>query len=259
VINRPQRSRDRDKEFEALYETIDKRNIPQHIAIIMDGNGRWAQKRGLPRTYGHRAGAETLREIVRSAADIGVSVLTAYAFSTENWKRPMSEVSFLMSLFSEYLDTELEELCQQNVRLQFIGDINGLPEKLQQKITYTQKTTLPNTGLRLNLAVNYGGRAELVAAVRKIAHDVAQSRLKPECITEAMVAQYLYTAGLPDPELLIRPGGNMRISNFLLWQLAYTEIWVTDVNWPDFTPLDLLKAIADYQRRERRFGGLNLK
>ncbi|HWR39708.1 MAG TPA: isoprenyl transferase [Patescibacteria group bacterium] len=231
--------------------------VPRHIAVIMDGNGRWARQKGCPRTFGHRAGAETLREIVKAASEIGVEVLSAYAFSTENWKRPAEEVSFLMRLFSDYLDNEINELDENNVKIRFIGNIGGLSLVLQNKIAKAQQQTAGNTGMVLNLAVNYGGRAEITQAVCQLAEKVQAGQMRPDEITEELIGNHLYTSGLPDPDLLIRPSGDCRISNFLLWQLAYTEFWLTDIQWPDFTPAHLLEAIQDFQRRDRRFGGLN--
>lgn len=241
------------------YHILEGKAIPRHIAIIMDGNGRWAQKQGMPRTIGHRAGADTLRQIVRTASDIGVEALTAYAFSTENWKRPKDEVSLLMQLMVEYLDSDVDELHLNNVQIRFIGKIDELAPVLQNKMEQASNLTRNNTGLILNLAVNYGGRAELVRAVQKIAGQVLQGSLKPEDITDNTISQHLYTNDLPDPDLLIRPSGDYRISNFLLWQCAYAEFWFTDLNWPDFTPETLVQAILDFQKRERRFGGLKKK
>lgn len=238
------------------YEGIDQSRIPKHVAIIMDGNGRWAQKKGLPRTFGHRAGAETLREIVKAASNIGIQVLTAYAFSTENWRRPADEVSLLMNLLADYLDNEINELNKNNVRIRFIGNIEGLSKSLQEKIEKAQALTTRNTGLVLNLAVNYGGRAELMRAVKIISEKVLKQEISIDEINESTIEQYLYTANLPAPDLLIRPSGDFRISNFLLWQMAYTEFWFTETNWPDFKPVDLVQAICDFQQRERRFGGI---
>lgn len=239
-----------------LYQALDEKRIPKHIAIIMDGNGRWAQKRGMPRAIGHREGAETLKKIVRFSSDIGVGALTAYAFSTENWKRPAEEVKLLMKLISDYLDGNIEEMHQNNVRVRFIGKTEELSDVLRHKIEKAQARTANNTGLVLNLAVNYGARTEITRAVQIIASQVRDGMIKPEDITENTIQQQLYTANLPDPDLLIRPSGDLRISNFLLWQCAYTEFWFTETNWPDFTPELLVQAISDFQNRERRFGGL---
>ncbi|VBB08059.1 upps: di-trans poly-cis-decaprenylcistransferase [Lucifera butyrica] len=240
----------------SLYDTIDFTKIPRHIALIMDGNGRWAQKRGLPRTFGHRAGAETLRDIVKTASELGVAVLTAYAFSTENWKRPADEVGLLMSLLSDYLDNEIEELHRNQVQIRFIGKINELAVNLQHKIAQAQVRTRNNNGLILNLAVNYGSRAEITQAVQGISRKIAAGELTPEQIDESVIQQHLYTSDLPDPDLLIRPSGDLRISNYLLWQIAYAELWFTTLNWPDFKPEHLIQAVVDFQQRERRFGGL---
>lgn len=243
-------------ELVSLMEKLNLDKLPRHIAIIMDGNGRWAQKRGLPRAFGHKAGAEKLKTIVRFASDIGIGAITAYAFSTENWKRPQNEVDILMSLFSSYLTSEVEELHQNQVRIMFSGDLSRLAKPLRQKMFDAAHYTRNNQGLTLNLAVNYGGRAELVRAFRTLADKIATGELKSDDIREDTIAEYLYTASLPDPELLIRPSGDLRLSNFLLWQTAYTELWFTPLHWPDFTPTVLLQAILDFQARDRRFGGL---
>ena len=247
--------RQKDKASAELVP-LDSSRIPKHIAIIMDGNGRWAQKRGLPRTFGHKAGAEVLRDILTAATDIGVGVLTAYAFSTENWRRPNEEVSFLMELFSAYLDSEVDRLVEKQVRLRFIGNKDRLGSELQNRIELAEQRTSCGTAIELNLAVDYGGRAEIVHAARKVAQEVLEQRLSIDEIDEEQFARQLFTSGQPDPDLLIRPGGDMRISNFLLWQLAYAELWVTDTLWPDFTPQHFRQAIFDYQQRDRRFGGL---
>ena len=230
--------------------------MPQHVAIIMDGNGRWAQKRGLPRTFGHKAGAEVLRSILTDASELGIKYLTAYAFSTENWRRPHDEVDFLMDLFSTYLDNEVDALIAQQVKLRFIGSQERLSPALCQRIAEAEKRTAAGTGITLNLAVDYGGRAEIVRAARLLAQDVLDGQRAVSEIDESLFSEYLFTQGQPDPDLLIRPGGDLRISNFLLWQLAYAELWVTDVLWPDFTPAEFRRAIRDYQKRDRRFGGL---
>lgn len=238
------------------YHPFDQDKLPRHIAIIMDGNGRWAKSKGLPRAFGHRAGVESLREIVTTAVNMNIEVLTAYAFSTENWKRPTDEVGLLMKLFSEYLDSEIDELHQKNVQIRFIGKVEGLAIELQDKVKKAQLYTKENTGLVFNLAVNYGGRAEIVRSVQMIAEKIAKGELLPQDINENSIQNNLYTADLPDPDLLIRPSGDFRTSNFLLWQLAYTEFWFTDIYWPDFTPEHLIEAIIEYQKRDRRFGGL---
>lgn len=248
--------KEKNKELTA-YNEIDQNRIPKHIAIIMDGNGRWAQKRGLVRTLGHRHGVEALRDIVSAASEIGVAVLTVYAFSTENWKRPAEEVGFLMNLFAEYLDNEIAELHKNEVRIRFIGDTSVLAPNLQQKMKEATGLTGSNKGLVLNVAVNYGGRAEIVQAVQAVAELVRAGDIGIMEINEAAIAKFLYTANLPDPDLIIRPSGDQRISNFLLWQSAYAEFWFTDINWPEFKPAHLVEAILDFQRRDRRFGGLN--
>ena len=235
---------------------IDLNNIPQHIAIIMDGNGRWAKAQGKIRTYGHQAGAETLKKIVRAADKIGIKVISAYAFSTENWKRPVTEVNFIMELLSRYLTNEIDEFKENNVQVRFIGSQEGLPEIVKQKMAHAVAETKDNTGIILNLAINYGGQAEILHAVKSIAQKAANGNIAVDEITSEVFEQHLYTKGLPAPDLLIRPGGDLRISNFLLWQIAYAEIWTTDVYWPDFSEEHLLQAIRAFQGRERRFGGL---
>lgn len=230
--------------------------MPQHVAVIMDGNGRWAQKRGLPRTFGHKAGAEVLRSILTEASNLGIRYLTAYAFSTENWRRPNDEVDFLMGLFSTYLDNEVDYLVEKQVQLRFIGSTSRLSPELRRRIEEAESRTAAGTGITLNLAVDYGGRAEIVHAARQLAQKVLDGRLSVGDIDEGSFAGALFTHGQPDPDLLIRPGGDMRISNFLLWQLAYAELWITDVLWPDFTPRHFHQAIHDFQKRDRRFGGL---
>lgn len=235
---------------------IDLTNIPQHIAIIMDGNGRWAKAQGKIRTYGHQAGAETLKRIVKAADKIGIKVISAYAFSTENWKRPVTEVNFIMELLSRYLTNEIDEFKENNVQVRFIGSKEGLPEVVRQKMEHAVEETRNNTGIILNLAINYGGQAEILQAVKRIAQEAVDGSLAVDEITDKVFEQHLYTDGLPAPDLLIRPGGDLRISNFLLWQIAYAEIWTTDVYWPDFSEEHLLQAIRAFQGRERRFGGL---
>ena len=235
---------------------LDMNNIPQHIAIIMDGNGRWAKAQGKVSTFGHQAGAETLKTIVRAADKLGVKVVSAYAFSTENWKRPVTEVSCIMELLSRYLTNEIDEFNENNVQVRFIGSREGLPEIVKQKMDHAIEATKDNTGIILNLAINYGGQAEILHAVRSIATEAAAGKLAVENIDNKVVEDHLYTQGLPAPDLLIRPGGDLRISNFLLWQIAYAEIWTTKTFWPDFTPDHLVEAILAFQGRERRFGGL---
>lgn len=247
-----------DETSEAVWELndIDPNNIPQHVAIIMDGNGRWAKAQGKVRTFGHQAGAETLKAIVKAADKIGIKVISAYAFSTENWKRPVTEVSFIMELLSRYLTSEIEEFKKNNVQVRFIGARAGLPQNVLAKMDHAVFETKDNTGIILNLAINYGGQAEILTAVKNVAADIQSGKLAVDDITNEVFENYLATKGLPAPDLLIRPGGDLRISNFLLWQIAYAEIWTTEVYWPDFTEEHLLQAIRAYQKRERRFGGL---
>lgn len=235
---------------------LDKDNIPEHIAIIMDGNGRWAKKRNLPRTMGHRAGVEAIRRILKEANKIGVKYLTLYAFSTENWKRPKEEVSALMNLLVEYLKKELEELNKNGVVIRISGDITKLPQNAENEITKAVNTTKDNKGLVLNLAFNYGGRDEILRAVKNIAEDYKDNKIKSDEITEKTFSSYLYTYDIPDPDLIIRPSGEQRISNFLLWQCAYSEFWYSDICWPDFKEEHLHKAIYDFQHRNRRYGGI---
>ena len=235
---------------------LDMDNIPRHIAIIMDGNGRWAKARGKIRTQGHKVGAETLKTIVRAADTLGIKAITAYAFSTENWKRPVTEVHFIMELLSRYLTSEIEEFKENNVQVRFMGSRQGLPEVVKTKMDHAIEETKNDTGIILHLAINYGGQAEILHAVRSIAQQVADGSLKIEDIDASVFENNLYSQGLPSPDLLIRTGGDLRVSNFLLWQIAYSEIWTTQVFWPDFTPDMLVEAIKVYQKRERRFGGL---
>ncbi len=237
-------------------ENIDMDRIPKHIAIIMDGNGRWAKQQGMPRTMGHRAGVEALRNIVRFSSNLGVKYLTVYAFSTENWRRPQSEIGILMSLLKEYVRKELDELNANNVKIRILGDIYQLPKDVLESILFACQKTKDNTGLIFNLALNYGGRAELIMAIKKIINDVQNNYLETEEINENLFDSYLYTAGCPEPELLIRTSGEMRLSNFLLWQVAYSEIVVVKECWPDFNEKSLHDAIRTYQNRERRFGGI---
>ncbi len=245
----------RTKEKEVLAR-LDESKLPVHVAIIMDGNGRWATKRGLPRGMGHRAGVESLREMVTSCSQLKIKYLTVYAFSTENWKRPQEEVSILMDLLVEYLEQELEELHQEKVRINALGKIEQLPTAPLEALKRAMDKTCQNDGLVLNLCLNYGGRHEITDAIKEIARKVAGGELSWEAIDERVVANHLYTAGMPDPDILVRPAGELRISNYLLWQLAYTEFWLSPVLWPDFRRIHLLNALVDYQKRHRRFGGL---
>lgn len=226
-----------------------------HIAIIMDGNGRWARKRGMPRLYGHRAGAETVRTIVREAAQIGIKYLTLFSFSTENWSRPVDEVEGLMSILTEYLERETPALLENGVRVQIIGDLDGLPSRLASGVGRAVEATAGCSRITVVFALNYGGRQEIVGAARMLAGRAAAGELDPSDITEDTFQSALSSGRWPAPDLLIRPSGEMRISNFLLWGLAYSELWFTDTLWPDFTPALLRQAVDDYRRRERRFGG----
>ncbi|MDX9883891.1 MAG: isoprenyl transferase [Prolixibacteraceae bacterium] len=231
-----------------------KDKIPKHIAIIMDGNGRWAEKNGKERTFGHEHGVESVRSVVEGAGEVGVQYLTLYAFSTENWGRPQSEVDALMELLVHSISNETDELMQKNVRLQVIGDVKSLPKNVQDKLCWCIDKLKNNTGLTLVLALSYSSKWELTEAVRQIAEEVRSGRLDPGDIDKELIDSYLDTAGMPDPELLIRTSGENRISNFLLWQIAYSELYFTPVLWPDFRKQDLFKAIYDFQHRERRFG-----
>jgi undecaprenyl diphosphate synthase len=231
--------------------------MPRHVAVIMDGNGRWARRRGKPRTEGHRAGAIAAREIVEHAARLGLKQLTLYSFSIENWSRPVDEVNTLMRLYIEYLISERPVMLKNNIRFRQIGRRDGLPPDVLEELDQTIAALDHNTGMTLCLAVNYGSRAEIADAVRAIASKVRAGTLDIGAITEQTIADHLYTAGMPDPDLLIRTAGEMRVSNYLLWQISYAELFVTDVCWPDFTAAEFDRALADYARRERRFGGLN--
>src|SRR3989338_1569939 len=233
---------------------IDETKLPYHIAIIMDGNGRWARARGLPRIVGHRAGVETVRRILEAGRDIGIKMMTLYAFSTENWKRPTKEVEVLFGLLETYLDREGYKFDRDNIRFNVIGDMAGLPEGLRKKLDATIERTRANSSFALNLALNYGSRHEIVQAVKAIAKEVAGGKLDAETIDEECVSDRLYTSGLPDPDLVIRTSGENRISNFLLWQISYSELYFTEKLWPDFNKNDLFEAIVNYQKRERRFG-----
>ena len=239
-----------------LPRQLDPDRLPAHVALIMDGNGRWARQRGLPRVMGHRAGVEALKRTLRLCSDWGIRSLTAYAFSTENWSRPGEEVSFLMALFERVLARELEALERERVRIRFLGDLEELPQGLQNLIADATARTATNTGIHFNVCTNYGGRRELVRAARRLAEQAACGDLDPASLDEERFAAELHTAGEPDPDLLIRTSGEQRISNFLLWQLAYAELHITDVLWPDFDEAALVAALLDYQSRQRRFGGV---
>lgn len=237
-------------------EILARGNLPRHVAIIMDGNGRWAKKRGLPRTAGHKAGVEAVRRTVRAAGELGIPYLTLFAFSVENWRRPREEVAAIMKLLYETTRRELRELMENNVRLIATGRLSELSPLRRAALRRAIEKTGANTGLTLNLALNYGGRTEILDAVRKACREARAGRLNPEKLDEKLFANYLYTAGLPDPDLLIRTSGELRLSNFLLWQTSYTELYITDVLWPDFSAEDFYRAIQEYQHRQRRFGGV---
>jgi undecaprenyl diphosphate synthase len=233
---------------------INQAKLPNHVAVIMDGNGRWAKQRGLPRIEGHRRGANALKEMLRYCKDLGVKTLTAYAFSTENWGRPTGEVNFLMSLFERLLQKELKEMEEEEVCINFIGDLTPLPPSLQQEMHRSMERTKNNQGVFFNVAINYGSRHEMINACKAIAEKVQQGELSADSINDQTISQHLYTSASPDPDLLIRTSGEMRLSNFMLWQLAYTEIYVTDTLWPDFNHEQFDRAIVSFQQRDRRFG-----
>lgn len=239
---------------EELLELMDRKHLPVHIAIIMDGNGRWAKIKGLPRIAGHREGINSVRDIVTCCREIGIQVLTIYAFSAENWKRPELEVNALMMFLEEYLQKELKTLMDNDIRFMTIGQIGKLPRSVQKWVEKVEKATEKNRSMVLNIALSYGGRTEIVEAIKLITRDVKEGKVRSEDIDMALLSTYLYTRSLPDPDLMIRTSGETRISNFLLWQIAYTELYFTKTLWPDFRRHDLLLAILDYQHRERRFG-----
>ncbi len=237
-------------------ERVDLNALPKHIAIILDGNGRWARKRGLPRTAGHAVGSENFRKIATYCNDIGIKFLTVYAFSTENWKRPDEEVSTIMSLLEKYIIEAIEEVRKKNLRLRFWGSREGLSDRILKLMTDAEKESDDMTGMRVNVCLNYGARNEITEAFRSIANDIESGNLSPEDISEDVVSSKLYSLDAPDPDLLIRPGGEMRLSNFLLWQLAYSELYFSDKFWPEFDERELDRAIIEYQKRNRRFGGI---
>jgi undecaprenyl diphosphate synthase len=234
----------------------DLKVIPRHVAVIMDGNGRWARERGLPRTEGHRAGAETVRRVTEACTEIGVEFLTLYAFSAENWKRPAREVTALMKLLEQFLRQKTPEMIEQNIRLQAIGRLNDLPRSCQEQLHRSIEATSQNTGLTLILALSYGGREEILDGVKSLLESIERGHLDKGMIDAEVFSKHLYTRYYPDPDLLIRTSGELRLSNFLLWQLSYTELWITPVLWPDFDREHFLEAVRDYGRRQRRFGGL---
>ncbi|GGE25244.1 isoprenyl transferase [Marinithermofilum abyssi] len=242
---------DRDR-----MEALKKGPLPKHVAIIMDGNGRWAKKRGMPRIAGHRQGMITVRHITRAADDLGIQALTLYSFSTENWKRPKDEVNYLMGLPAEFLRTDLDELVERNIQVRMLGEEEQLPSHTLDAISKFKEATKENTGMVLSFALNYGARREITEAVRRIIDEVKSGKLDKEQIDEELISRHLYTAELPDPDLMIRTSGEIRISNFMLWQLAYSELYFTDVQWPDFSQEMFFEAIEDFQRRSRRYGAV---
>ena len=241
-------------ELQYLPPDLKQELLPRHVAVIMDGNGRWAKRQGLPRIVGHKAGVNALKDLLHCCKDWGIKALTAYAFSTENWKRPQEEVEFLMTLFQRVLRQELREMVEENVQIQFVGDLSALPKALQTEISRSMAETKDNRSIRLTIATNYGGRQEILQACVAIAQKVKEGLLKPEEISEEVFESHLYTAGIGDPDLLIRTSGEMRLSNFLLWQMAYGEIYISDALWPDFNRSEFHRALSAYQQRERRFG-----
>ncbi len=245
-----------NNEILRLKEQIDMDRIPKHIAIIMDGNGRWAKERHLPRTAGHREGVERVTEIVEAAYNLNIQYLSLYAFSTENWKRPKEEVGALMKLLISYIKRELDKIHKNNIRIQTMGDIYKLPKSVVEQVERAIEKTKNNTGMVLNIGLNYGGRDEIIRAVKNILADVKKGKLKEEDINTDVFSKYLYTSELPDPDLLIRPSGELRLSNFMLYQVAYTEFYFPEIYWPDFKPKYLYEAIIEYQKRHRRFGGI---
>jgi undecaprenyl diphosphate synthase len=237
-----------------LPADLDRERLPRHVAVIMDGNGRWAKNRGMPRIMGHRRGVDVLKDLLRCCRDWGVGALTAYAFSTENWGRPLEEVEFLMTLFERVLRQELREMMEEDVRIKFVGNLAALPKSLQAEIERSVEATQVNKGIQFTVATNYGGRQEILQACRAIAQKVQQGHIQPDEIDESLFERHLYTAGICDPDLLIRTSGEMRISNFLLWQMAYSELYVTETLWPDFDRTEFHRALSAYQQRDRRFG-----
>ncbi|EFM65267.1 isoprenyl transferase [Peptostreptococcus stomatis] len=242
--------------MENLFYDINLDKVPAHIAIIMDGNGRWAKSRFMPRTYGHKVGVETIRKVVKECSRLGVKYLTLYAFSTENWKRPKEEVSALMGLLVKYLRNELEELHKNNVKILTIGDISKLPQACIEELDHAKEKTKDNTGLVMSLALNYGGRNDLVNAVKNISQEVVDGKISVDDIGDDLISSHLSTKESPDPDLVVRTSGEQRLSNFLLWELAYSEFYFADIHWPDFDEKELQKAIFAYQSRDRRFGGI---
>ncbi|MBD1939938.1 isoprenyl transferase [Microcoleus sp. FACHB-68] len=240
--------------LQELPADLNQERLPRHVAVIMDGNGRWAKRQGLPRIMGHRRGVDVLKDLLRCCRDWGIKALTAYAFSTENWGRPLEEVDFLMTLFERVLRQELREMMQEDVQIHFVGNLNALPRTLHAEIERSVDETRHNQGIQFTVATNYGGREEILQACRAIAVQVQQGLIQPEQIDEALFERHLYTAGICDPDLLIRTSGEMRLSNFLLWQVAYSELYITETLWPDFDRAEFHRALSAYQKRDRRFG-----
>ena len=253
ILFRPWRKKDQGKHNLSLQTE----NIPKHVAVIMDGNGRWANRRGMPRFVGHQAGMKSVKRVAIAADEIGVEYLTLYAFSTENWKRPKDEVEFLMKLPQEFLKNEVDELIEKNVQIRMMGHSDPLPKHTQEAMDEAVSRTEHNTGLILNFALNYGSRREIMDSMKKALQDIQAGTMREEDLTEEWISSSLLTAGMPDPDLLIRTGGELRLSNFLLWQAAYSELWFTDKYWPEFNKDDLIEAVVEYQRRTRRYGGLS--
>jgi len=246
----------KDLTIEQLKQKLDYNKIPKHIAIIMDGNGRWANKRLLPRNFGHKEGMERVVEIVEVSSTLGVKYLSLYAFSTENWKRPIDEIQGLMKILVQYIRRELERLYKNNIRIQALGDIERLPDFAKEEVIRAIKTTSENTGMTLNIGLNYGGRGEIVTGIKKLYNDISAGNINIDDIDEKVFSNYLYTKNQPDPDLLIRPSGELRLSNFMLYQIAYTEFWFSDTLWPDFNERELILSIIDFQNRNRRYGGV---
>ena len=242
--------------IDQLIDKIDNNQLPKHIAIIMDGNGRWAKKRFLPRNFGHQEGMERVIEIVEAANELGIKYLSLYAFSTENWKRPMDEVQGLMKILVQYITRELDKLHKSNIKIQILGDINKLPQFAKEEVIKTVQKTSVNTGMVLNIGLNYGGRDEIIFGIKNILKDIKMGKMNIDDLNVNNFSEYLYTRNQPDPDLLIRPSGELRLSNFMLYQIAYTEFWFSDVLWPEFTKKHLLLSIIDFQKRNRRFGGI---
>jgi len=255
-VKAPESLKPSDLAEERLLLELDADRLPQHIAVIMDGNGRWAERRHLPRIAGHRAGVQSARTVIETCAKLGIHALTLYAFSMENWRRPKAEIDFLMRLLREYLRKEVPTIHKNNIRMQVIGRPDQLPMEVRADIDRATEQTAGNTGMKLTVALNYGGRAELVDAFNRILDRVRNNGLANARVDEELISQHLYTAGLPDPDLLIRTSGELRVSNFLLWQIAYAEIYVTETLWPDFSRAQLYEALLEFQKRERRYGGL---